>query len=218
MSDAAGFVFRVVNKLSVVVLLVAGLSGLVRFRQLTINLRYLVGLIWFELSIELVAQLLWQRQLPNLFLGPVDSAGEFLLLSLVYGRALRSAAFTRARPWLAGSLVLYAGLTSLLSPEMARFKPFLQVVESLLVLMLVTLYFRKLLNELRVEKLSREPMVWVSSGLLIYCLGNVQIALFSNYLMRYSKQLNMTVWTIHALILVVLYGCYCLALWIRPQK
>jgi hypothetical protein len=61
-------------------------------------------------------------------------------------------------------------------------------------------------------------MFWVSTGLFIYFLGYVQIALFSNYLLRYSQQLNLTIWVIHALLYMLLYSCYSLALWMRPQK
>ena len=62
-------------------------------------------------------------------------------------------------------------------------------------------------------------MFWVSTGALLYFLGKLQIGLFSNYTMRhYSQELNLWMWTIHALLLLILYSCYCLALWTHPQK
>ena len=205
--------------LSVVVLLVVGLIGVGRFRGLSLGLRYLVGLIGFGLVVELAAHLLLFQHRSNLLLIPVDAAGELWLLSLVYAHALQWPVFMRVRPWVAGSFVLYAGLSGVLLPETARFKPVVQVIESLLVLGMVWLYFRKLLNELQVLDLVRDPMFWVSSGLLLYCLGKVQIVLFSNYLLlHYSLQLNLAVWDIHALLTVGLYYCYGRALWMHPQK
>ncbi|WP_157887074.1 hypothetical protein [Hymenobacter sp. PAMC 26628] len=106
-----------------------------------------------------------------------------------------------------------------LFPEVARFKPTLQVVESILVLSLVGLYFRKLLHELRVTRLDQEPIFWVSVGIVINFLGSLQIHLFSNYLLtHYSNQLSLYAWAVHSLLNVVLYACYCTALWIRPRK
>lgn len=205
--------------LSVAALLVVGLMGAGRFRGLSTGLRYLVGLVWFGLAVELASNLLRLQHRPNLLLIPVDAAGELWLLSLVYAYALQWPVFTRLRPWVAGSFVLYAGLSGVLLPETARFKPAVLVIESLLLLGMVGLYFRKLLNELQVLDLVRDPMFWVSSGLLLYCLGKVQIALFSNYLLlHYSLQLNLAVWDIHALLTVVLYFCYGRALWMHPQK
>ena len=210
--------FNVVHILSLLTLFVAGVIGLIQFRTLPLSLRYLVGLILFGVAVETVVNLLWYFHAPNLFLFPIDAAGEFLLLSLVYRWALQSPGFSRVQPWLAGGVILYAVISSVLLPETSRFKPGLHVVENLLVLMLVGLYFRKLLNELQVQHLARDPMVWVSGGLLFYCLGKLQIVLFSTYMQHYSKQLNLTVWAVHALLTVVLYCCYCRALWLRPQS
>ena len=200
-------------------LAVGSCIGLVRFRELPSKLRYLLALVGFEAITELAGAILYAQHRPNLFVYPIFSAGEFWLLSLIYDKALKSPVFSRVRPWLAGGFVAYCALDSLLAPEVARFKPVLQVVESLLILGLVTLFFRKLLNELRVSRLDREPIFWVSVGLVINHLGNLQIYLFSNFLLKhYSNQLNVDIWAIHALLLVVLYSCYCVALWIRPQN
>lgn len=215
----ASVFFDVAHALSALTLLVAGIIGLARFGQLTLGMRYLVGLIWFGLAIELVATILAKcYHTPNLFLFPIDAAGEFLLLSLMYRGALQSPGFSRVQPWLAGGVIFYAVVSSVLLPDASHFKPGLHVVENLLLLLLVGLYFRKLLNELRVQQLARDPMVWVSAGLLFYCLGKLLIVLFSNYMQHYSKQLNLTVWAVHALLTLVLYGCYCRALWLRPQS
>lgn len=210
--------FNLVVTLTQVMMVLAGIIGVLRFRHLTPAMRYLAVTVWFGILIELVSDTLHFWHIPNLFLGPLDSAGGFLLFSLVYRRALQSAAFSRVQPWLAGAFVLYAGVSSLLLPETTRFKPLLQVVECLLVLLLVVLYFRKLLNELMVQQLTRDAMFWASTGLLLYYLGKLQISLFSNYLMQYSKQFNLAVWTVHALLLAVMHGCFCVALWMRPQK
>lgn len=210
--------FETATRISLAALLLLALSGLLRWRRLPSGLRYLAGFGWFTLAIEVLVDQLWQRHLPNLFLMPLDAAGSFVLLSLVYRWALRAAWFTRVQPWLAGGFILYAVLTSLLAPEMARFKPTLQVLQGLLVLGFVALYVRKLLSELLVHDLRREPIFWVAVGSFIYFLGDMQIVLFSNYLMHYSKELNILIWTVHNLLSTVLYLCYCLALWVRPRK
>lgn len=180
----------VLMQLMLLPMVAGGISGLVRWRQLPRGLRYLLGLIGFALATEVAARLLWQHRQPNLFLVPLYSAGEFWLLTLVYRQALRSTTFTRTMPWLAGGFAAYCVVDSVLSPELARFKPSLQIVEQVLVLGLAVLYFRKLLNDLLVRRLTSEPMFWVSAGLVVYCLGNMQISLFSNYLLNYSKQLS----------------------------
>ncbi|WP_210520988.1 hypothetical protein [Hymenobacter terricola] len=219
MKTDAAFWLVLVGSVAQAVLLLIGLLGLARYRQLPQGLRYLVGLIWFGVALELASTLLHFWKIPNLLLLPLDAAGELWLLAAVYAWALQSAAFTRLWPWVAGGFAAYAALSSGLAPELARFKPGVLVLECLLVLGLVGLYFRKLLNELRVQSLADDPMFWVSTGLLLYSLAKLQIALFSNYMLaHYSMQLNQLMWAINAFMSIVLYLCYCRALWMRPQK
>lgn len=201
------------------ILAAAAISCVVRYRHLPANLRYLGGVLALEVVTEVLLLTLRHYHQPNLFIGPLFAAGELWLLSLVYEKTLLNRRFSRVRPWLAGGFVLYCALDSLITPEVAHFKPALQLIESALILGLVALYFRKLLNELRVTRLDLEPMFWVSIGLVIINLGKSQIYLFSNFLLEnYSNQLNLNIWAIHALLLVVLYSCYLVALWIRPQS
>ncbi len=213
------FASDAVTNLAYLILAGLALSSLMRFRRLPANLRYLTGVVALEVISEIAGSTLKHYHRPNLFIGPIFAAGELWLLALVYDKTLRYPGFSRVRPWLAGAFVVYCALDSWLFPEAARFKPALQLLESFLILGMVGLYFRKLLNELRVTRLDREPMFWVSVGLVINHLGKSQIYLFSNFLLtHYSNQLNLDIWAIHALLLVVLYSCYLVALWIRPQN
>jgi hypothetical protein len=202
-----------------IILALLALVSIWRFRQLPTNLRYLVALVGLEVLTEVVSYVLHLYHKPNLFINPFFIAGEFWLLALVYDKTLRYPEFSRVRLWLAGAFAIYCALDFLLAPEVARFKPALQLTESVLILGMVSLYFRKLLHELRVTRLEREPMFWISVGLVINHLGKSQIYLFSNFLLsHYSHQLNSSIWDIHALLLAVLYSCYLVALWIRPQN
>lgn len=154
----------------------------------------------------------------NLFLMPFYTAGEFGLLAIVYRYTLQQSWLTKWLPWLVAGFATYVLVDSLLTSELTRFRPGQQVVQGVLILGFVWLYFRKLLNELLVHRLWQEPMFWVSVGLLIYYLGYLQIALFSNYLLRYSSRSGQYIWTIHSLLFIFLYSCYCRALWLSPPK
>jgi hypothetical protein len=208
---------EIMLRLALVPLAVATVIGTLRFRQLPVNLRYLAGLLWFVMPLQVLAFVLMLLQRNNLFVMPIWNIGEFWLLALVYGHTLQSRAFMRALPWVVGGFAAYAIFDSLYVGALTQFRPGQQVLQNLLVLVLVGLYFRKLLHELHVQQLKREPMFWVSAGLTIYCLGYLQIALFSSYLLRYSEQLNMNVWMVHSLLFITLYCCYSVALCL-PQK
>jgi len=211
---------QAVNRSTIIGVALAVFVGIIRFRSLSPDLRWLAILNWFELPIEVGAYILILLQKSNLFLMPIYTIGEFAILTLVYRQALRSAIFDKISFWLIGAFAAYSLVDSFwTSTTLEWFRPGQQVIQSLLILGLVTLYFRKLLNELSVAKLSREPMFWVSIGLTVYFLGYLQIALFSNYLLQhYSAQLNANVWTIQSALHIFLHLCYAYALWMRPQK
>lgn len=211
--------YSILYYLSVLSIVAASVIGLANSRQIFYNLRALAVLTYFEAPLEIFSVSLILNHKSNLFLMPIYTVGELALLALLYHRTLESSAFSRWIPWAVGGFTIYTILDSLLGPGLHWFRPWQQIIQSLLILVMVGLYFLKLLNELRVKHLTHEPMFWVSTGLLTYFLGYLQIALFSNYLLQnYSVQFNRNVWAVHTLLSIVLHSCYCLALWMRPKK
>jgi hypothetical protein len=170
------------------------------------------------LPLNVAALVLMLQRHNNLFMLPVYAAGQLALLVMVYRHTLQSPSFTRWSPALVGAFALYVLLDSLYTPAQGQFRPSQQVVLAVVLVLLAGLYFRQLLTELRVQHLRREPMFWVSAGLVLYNVGYLQIALFSNYLLRYSHRLNMSIWAVHSLLFIALYCCYCRALWLSPPK
>jgi hypothetical protein len=198
-------------------LLGAALMGWWRWHILPPQLRYLAILAWVELPLNLVALALAKLYGNNLGLIPFYNVLGLWLLGLVYRATLQSAVFTRWLPWVVGLFAGYTAVDSWLGAGLTWFHPGQQVLHSLLLLGMAGLYFKKLLAELQVTQLRREPLFWVALGTTIYFLGYLQLALFSNYLLQhYSLQVNSAVWDVHTLLFVFQHGCYCYALWLPP--
>jgi hypothetical protein len=198
----------------------AGLLGLVRYRQLAPSLRWLALLAGFDAAAELTGSTLTEvlHFRNTLFLGPFIVAGEIVLQTLLYRQVLRSAAFNRVVPWLLGIYCFYALLNSSVVSAVTTNAVSLEIVSNLLQISLAGLYFQKLLNELRVEHLRRDPFFWFSVALAVYGLGNMLIYLFSNYMLaHYSVSLQKIImWGVRNLFNVQLYLAYMLVLWARP--
>jgi hypothetical protein len=202
-----------------VVIVAPAVLGAARYRSLPQHLRYLAWLAWFELPLELLGDWLGFMKQNNLFIMPFYTVGELALLALVYQHALPSARFKRALPWLVGGFATYTLVDCLVLPDLTWFKPGQQVIQSLLILCLVEQYFQRLLKDQQVLHLSREPMFWVSVGLAFYFLGYLQIALFSNYMLKhYSMNFNRTIWDIEHILALMLHSSYCAAILLAPQS
>lgn len=211
-----------VYKTGLSLLTIVGAAGLAagRYARLPQHLRYLAWLTWFELPLEIVGVWFWANNRNNLFIMPFYTVGELALLALVYRHVLRSAAFARAVPWLVVGFGLYTLADTLRAPDLQWYKPGQQVLQSLLLLGIAGLYFWQLLRgRLPAPHLGREPLFWVSTGLILYFAGYLNIALFSNYMLtHYSLAFNQQVWSIHYVLSLVLHGCYCVALGLRPRR
>jgi hypothetical protein len=208
--------------LNIVLAVGAAFSGLIRFQRLLPSQRHLALLACFDVTIELTAKFLSQvvHLKSNLFLFPIVLTGEVALLALLYQRALQAPMFTKVVPWVAGLFGLYALLDHLAPHTAVHYAPGVQVVSYLLILGMVGLYFRKLLSDLQVAHLNQEPVFLLSIGLTVYCLGNLLIALFSNYIItHYSRTTQIIIIDgIRNLFNVELYVCYIAVLWMRPPK
>jgi hypothetical protein len=211
------FLQGLVTEASVVPVAVAGVVGVVRFKRLPHPLRYLVASIVAALLVELVSRMLAARHQPNLFLAYLDTLLEFGLLAGLYRLVLRPSAVSR---WLPAVVVVFS-LSSLLPylqpTDLLQFNTWQRLAESLLVLGLVLLYFYKIIRELLIVHLTREPLFLVSVGLLLYFSGNVFIFISSNYVLRHSPELGGKLWAIHGLLYMVLNSLYAIALWISPS-
>ena len=202
--------------------IVASVIGLVRYRRLPLSLRYLTLLACFDVLMELtsLAIPLMPGMHSNLFMLPTIAIGELTLLALAYRRVLRLAAFTKVLPWLLGVFSAYALFISFSQLGIVRHAVSLEIIVNLLTVGLAGLYFRKLLDELRVQELRHDPFFWVSVGLTVHGLGDLLISLSSNYLLTHcSLQLQMIImWGVRNLFGTILYASYCWALWIAPPK
>ncbi|MBO2008347.1 hypothetical protein [Hymenobacter negativus] len=214
----AGTILYPVLKASLAPVVVASAMAAVRFRHLSPPLRYLAVLVWFTLLIEILTRVRAVQQQSNLFVLPFDTLVEFGLLAWVYRQALWPSAVSRWVPAVVGVFSLVALLSYAEPAGLARFNTGQRFAESLLVLGLVLLYFYKVIRELTILHLEREPLFWISVGLLLYFSGNVFIFISSNYIIQYSKALSLKMWDIHAWLYMVLYGLYAWALWISPSN
>lgn len=196
----------------------ACLIGVVRYRRLDLTRRYLVWLSLLALLVTAAALELAHLKQPNIFLAPIDTAIEFTFLALMYRRTLWGTAVARYLPtaivvFLLGTVLSYR--PSLTNPQ---FNPVQHFVESVAVLALVLVYFRrKLARPISLAPLEHEPMFWVSAGLLLYFSGNILIFLSSNLTLRLPKELSQNIWAIHALLYTFLNCFYVVALLVDPR-
>ncbi len=187
-----------------------------RYRHLAPPLRWLAYLAWASVGMEITIHFVRDANGSNWFLGPIDRAIEFTLLALLYRKALAPSALSRAVPALVVGFGLLSAYTFWQGLGVVRFSTLQSVVEGILVLGLVMVYFRQLMETLTVLYLEREPLFWVSAGLLVYFAGSLLVRGASNFALQQSRPMLLQLSVIRLVLYALLNLCYLVALWVRP--
>ncbi|WP_201977383.1 hypothetical protein [Hymenobacter rubidus] len=210
---------HLIANFAIVPVVVAVLVGLVRYRRLEPEQRYLLALVSASLLMEIASRTLHVYKRPNLFLAPIDTTIEFCLLALIYRRVLRPSLLSRLAPLLIAGFVLGSALTYSPRLDTVQFSPVQHFIECVLVLAFVAGFFHHEISQPVVTKrLEREPAFWISTAALLYFLSNSLIFLSSNYVLTLSLTLSRRIWAIHGLIYIFSYVLYIIALAISRPK
>ena len=197
---------------------IAMITGFLRYRKLERPLQLLLWLVVFGFMTDLLSRILWYYRINNLFLIILYIPVEFALLASIYRYELKGTRMARVIPWLIMLLGAYS-LYEILSGRAKGFSPEARFAEGFLILCFVLLYLSHTLRKLSTNHLEYAPMFWLSTGLFIYSACDIIIFIFSNYILSsYSEKFNLQLWDIHAILTIVLYLFYTLALWISPKK
>jgi hypothetical protein len=198
---------------TLVPVIITALIGLVRYQKLALTQRYLLVLTGSALLMELTSRMVLHYLPSNLFLAPIDTILEFSILALIYRRELRPARISRLIPLLAAGFVLGSIITYTPQLDFPYFNAMQRFIESLLVLAFVGVYFHREINrQTFTRRLEREPIFWISTGLLLYFLSSMFIFLTSNYVLTQPQELGRRVWAIHALLYIFLNILYAIAM------
>jgi hypothetical protein len=198
---------------TLVPVVITALIGLVRYQKLALTQRYLLALTGAALLMEFASRMVLRYLPSNLFLAPIDAVLEFSVLALIYHRELRPARISRLIPLLAAGFVLGSIITYTPRLDFPYFNAMQRFIESLLVLAFVGVYFHREINrQIFTRRLEREPIFWISTGLLLYFLSSMFIFLTSNYVLTQPQELGRRVWAIHALLYIFLNILYAIAM------
>lgn len=153
------------------------ITGLIRYNQLTISSRLIwLFFIWFFLK-ETYTLVLALSATNNLYVQNIEPIFETVFCGLIYYYCLlklseRSVASIGAL--ICTAVLIYSYESEAVSAvSLSTFRIF--------AIILVLIYFNRLLTDMHVISITRHTLFWFSSGLLLYSAGTFFIVLFSEY-------------------------------------
>lgn len=204
------FIFSTISSASI--LIPASLS-IILFKRQAPPLKYLSILLFIGVFVELFARILLSYKASNLPLLHLYIPIEFALLGWMYQLYLHRLYPRYIIPLIIVIFTLFSVVNSVFIQSIKTFNTNARAVENLLLIIFAVSYFYKLLKELKIRYLEKNPMFWINTGILIYFSGSLFLFIFSNYSII-DKSISRLTWIIHAFLNIFINIIYSIGLWL----
>lgn len=141
---------------------------------------------------------------------------EFGLLTYVFAHGIRPFFKPSFFVTIAFFLLFFTVLDMFWISGIAQFNSYSTAVEGLILIFFSLTFFYKTLHELKIRYLEREPLFWISTGVLLYFSSSLFIFLFTNYVNSSTAALFL-IWSVHGIFSILLNVFYSTALWVKPN-
>lgn len=157
----------------------------------------------------------------NLWLYNISTTLEFVFYAYIFGLHLRDPVFKK----LASRFIIFYPLLVLLNILFVQgfweFHSYTMVVGSIFMIIFCCRYFYELLQSPLEGDLLRDPMFWISTGILFFYLGDFSYNLLFNLLQKYAANTGGKLFrSINNNLILILYSCFTIAFLCRknPRK
>ena len=194
--------------------LIPSFLALIKYKKASSAHRLVAYLVWWGTMIGLIAMFFGVvLHQPNLFLLHIYTIVDFIFLSLIFRPVLPQF----LSKFLLFGFPLFATINSAFFEHLKTENVLNRSLSALILMFYALSFFTKTLREMKILNLGKEPLFWVSVGVLFYNAASFFIFLFSHYLTP-IHDLWYTYFGIHAIFTILLYICYTIALWVQPKQ
>lgn len=200
------------------IVLLPFLVGLVRLRYLILSQKILLLVVLWGSLIQGVTLILLQRDINNLAVNHLYHFFDFALLSLLFLRVLPKKKEKLAVTVMSTLVLVFSVINSALIQKLDGFDSYAATLGSAVLIAYSLYYFFILLKNPISSDLGSNPVFWIAAAVLVYHSGSLIIMFSSNYLLPTSQDIQVAVWSIHAVFNIIRYLIYAIALWVQPKK
>jgi hypothetical protein len=179
---------------------------------------FLFFIVLVEVAGRYISAVLYQK---NLWLYNISTTFEFVFYAYIFGHQLREPAFKKA---VFSFMIVYPVivlLNLLFIQGINEFHSYTMVLGSIFMIIFCCRYFYELLQSPLEGHLLRDPMFWISTGILFFYLGDFSYNLLFNLLQKYAANMGGKLFrSINNNLILILYSCFIIAFLCRknPRK
>ncbi len=208
--------FWLLGHISTFIPLVPILLSLILFKRFIPTQRRLVYVVIMAFLADITAYIFWQTWQNNNPVYHVYAVVEFYLILRIFKFELRSFFSNTKFMIVFATFLVYAIINALAWQNIFTFNSNVTTASAFLMLVLVFIYFFSLLQKEKLEPLGRIPIFWISAGLMLYFSTNLVLFFISKNEV-FALENGFTIWSVHAIVNIILFCFYTYALWIQPK-
>jgi hypothetical protein len=178
--------------------------------------------IFYYLTLAAVTHVLcftlWKLKKNNLIVLHIYTVAEYLILLRYYHLLLRGYLHSAIFITLAFAFTFFSVADTLLIEDPLEANTYSRTVEALILIFLSVSWFVKSVSEVNANIPNNRSLNYITGGLLIYFAGSVMLFSFVDNVNQLTRPFRMNVWSIHTLLLVILYILISIGLWKHNKK
>lgn len=183
---------------------------LFRYKVAPVVLKTLFWYLIFAALVNLAANMLAGRNIPNLWLLHVYTIVEAVLLLFFFWRLLPAGRVKKLIPVMMVLFPLYGLFNLFAFDSSSTFNAYPRSVEALLFIALAVYYWANQPEEDKYFNWLDNPYNWIVSGILLYFSSSFFLFLFSNFLLVHIQSKDISriwgwAWTIHGTLVMIMY-------------
>lgn len=208
-------IFAYITTLSVII---PTLLAFFKLKSLDTSLRLLSLYLIITTVKELVCVYYSYNQWYNIHIYNPLRIVEFFIMPLIYYKAFTNKKFKNITKY-AIVLITSVYLVNLLFIQgLNKFNTYTIIVGRISLIIITLLYFFELLQKVETTSLYREPMLWISTGLLFYSVGSFLIHGLYDLHSNFPADLSKKIWAINSILNLFLNLIYSIAFLCKPQS
>jgi len=189
-----------------------------RFRDLSPALKALGVPLLATLVMEGYAAYLMFQMTNTVWLYHFITPVQYTLYAFVFYHGLAGAGIKKT-VLVSVPLYLLASLFIILQLQSSsEYNSYARLMKDALIVCCALVYYWEVFTKLQVIRLAREPMFWVSTGLLFYSLGNFFADGLMNQLLEQSYRLAHAVFYINVFLGLLLHATFLVAFWLTREQ
>jgi len=182
-----------IYKFSWIVIFIPLILGLIKYKQLDKSLKIVFYFVLFGTATEVFTKIystfFFKNTMP---IGHVYITLSFLIMGLFYFNELKAYVNKKIIVGLIFLFEIFSVINVIFIQSIFDFANITGAIGAMILFLFSIVLFSKVMTEAKIEKLSKEPILWINTAVLIYYSGNFFYYVLFNYSLTISMEFATT--------------------------